>query len=47
MKMNRLIDSINSETIVKIGMIILVLGFFLMALGFLIAICGVMLGDWL
>lgn len=45
--MNRLIDSIDPETVMRFGMIICILGFFLMALGFLIAICGVMLGDWL
>lgn len=45
--MNRLIDGIDPETIMKIGMIIGVLGFFLVMLGFLISICGVMLGDCL
>ena len=45
--MNRLIDSIDSETIVKIGMIIAVLGFFLVMLGLLIALCGEMLRDCL
>ena len=45
--MNRLIDSIDSETIVKIGMIIAVLGFFLVMLGLLIALCGEMLKDCL
>lgn len=45
--MNRLIDSIDSETIVKIGTIILVLGFFLVMLGLLISLCGEMLKDFL
>lgn len=43
----RLIDSINIEAIVNVGIVISVLGFFLVMLGLLISLCGVMLGDCL
>ena len=45
--MTRLIDSIDTETIMRIGIIICILGFFLAMLGLLIAVCVVMLGDFL
>ena len=43
--MARLIDSIDFETIIRVGEILCVLGFFLMMLGLLIMLCAVMLGD--
>jgi hypothetical protein len=41
--MTKLIDSIDPEIIVRIGLLITVLGFFTMAIGFLIWLCGEML----
>lgn len=45
--MERLIDSIDPETIVKIGFLMVVLGFFIMTIGFLIWLCGAILRDCL
>ncbi len=43
--MTRLIESIDFETIIRVGEILCVLGFFIMMLGLLIMLCTVMLGD--
>jgi len=43
--MTRLIDSIDFETILRVGEILCVLGFFLIMLGLTIMLCVVMLGD--
>lgn len=45
--MERLIESIDFETILRGGEILCVLGFFVMMLGLLIMLCTVMLGDCL